>query len=47
MVDLFADTCDLSVMAELSNDIFVVFGLSELHGLVDGCLGVGNDVVKS
>jgi len=38
MVDLFADTCDLTVASELTNNILVVLTLSKWKILVDWIL---------
>jgi hypothetical protein len=46
MVDLFSDSRNLAISSELTNDILVVLALAESHGLVDGLVGVGDDVLK-
>ena len=47
MVDFLADACDLSVRAELSNDVLVVAALTELSVLINLFLRVFHDVLQA
>lgn len=46
MVDFLTHSCNLSVGAELTDDILVVLALSECQSLVDSLLGVRYDVFQ-
>lgn len=47
MVDFFAYSCDLAVLAELPDDVLVEFALTEWKTLVDRDLRIGYDVIQT
>lgn len=46
VVDLLSNSSHLAVLTELSQDVLVVFALSEGSGLVDGLLRVSHDILE-
>lgn len=47
MVNFFANSCNLSIWSELSNNIFVILGCSECFSLVDRLFRVLDDIFKT
>lgn len=47
VVNFFTDTSNLSRCRLLSNDVFIVLALTELHGLVNVLCRIGNNIFKS
>ena len=47
VVDLLSYTLDAAIVTDLANNELVVFALAELEGLVNGLVGVSDDVLKS
>ena len=46
MIDLLADTCNLTIGAKLTDDVSIVLALAKGHALINWLLRVAYDILK-